>query len=109
MGPRRTGANASTFELLALDKARRPDLAFEIFGSEVAARRRHAGDHPYRSLKQPVDRAGGLAFAASGAPALADGVQPKMSTCSQRVGVLDEALQEQRAGDGAGKPPDGDY
>ncbi len=94
-------------EFLAGDEARRLHLAFEIFRGDVGPCGRQRADHRIAFAQQLVDRARGLAFAAFGArglcrwrPAVDIDVQPA-------PGVLDEALQEQRAGDRAGKAAGG--
>src|SRR3954447_742769 len=103
-GPPRIGAMAST---ISKTSPRTKRAAWTLPSRYLAARSGRAGVRRGSSIafaQQLVDRARGLAFAAFGArgfcgrrPAVDIDMQPAL-----RIG--DEALQEQRAGDRAGKP-----
>src|SRR5713226_2433311 len=102
-GPSRSGASASTISNSSPMTKR---LALTLPSRYFAARSGRAGVRRGSSIAFPqqfVDRARGLAFAAlrarrfcGGRPAVDIDMQPAFR-------VFDETLQEQRAGDGAGK------
>src|SRR6266850_5833306 len=102
-GPSRSGAMASRTQNASPSTKR---AAFTLPSRYLAARSGRAGVRRGSSIafaQQFVDRARGLAFAAFRArrfcrrrPAVDVDVQPAFR-------VFDETLQEQRAGDGAGK------
>src|ERR1700679_1195222 len=103
-GPSRNGAMASITSNSSPD-AKRAALTFP--SKYFAARSGRAGVRRGSSIafaQQFVDRACGLAFAALG-PCRCGGRGPALDIHMQPAfRSLDEALQEQRAGDRAGKP-----